>query len=384
MKSLLKTTMAVLGLLFISDLSIAQTWSLTGNAATDPAVNFIGTTDSKALRFRTNNNVRMSILSNGKVGIGISSPVWKLDVKGGSVNTDSAYRINGVQVLATNNNLLQVGSGNSYVGIGTSNPAAPLHVSTTFQEAFRLTGGTSQFYSTGMYMTFYENTNYRGYIGSFSGASSDMDFGTGGGNTTGSVHLVISASPRFTLNSAGNVGVGTTTPVSRLSVVQTGTASPTFELTNTSKGPNISYGHFGATGDWYLRSAANSGYVILQDQSAGVVGVGTTYVPAGYKMSVNGKVICTELKVQLLASWPDYVFKPDYKLMNLSELSDFINANGHLPGIPSADEVNSSAGVEVGEMQRLLVEKIEELTLYILKQEEKIQQLQQSVEQLKK
>jgi hypothetical protein len=88
--------------------------------------------------------------------------------------------------------------------------------------------------------------------------------------------------------------------------------------------------------------------------------------------------------VQLLASWPDYVFKPDYKLMNLSELSDFINANGHLPGIPSADEVNNSAGVEVGEMQRLLVEKIEELTLYILKQEEKIQQLQQSVEQLKK
>lgn len=376
--------MAVLGLLFISDLSIGQTWSLTGNAATDPAVNFIGTTDSKALRFRTNNNVRMSILSNGKVGIGINSPVWKLDVKGGSVNTDSVYRINGVQVLATNNNLLQVGSGSSYVGIGTSNPAAPLHVSSTFQEAFRLTGGTSQFNSTGMYMTFYENANYRGYIGSFSGASSDMDFGTGGGNTTGSVHLVISASPRFTLNSAGNVGIGTTTPVSRLSVVQTGTTSPTFELTNTSKGPNISYGHFGATGDWYLRSAANSGYVILQDQSAGVVGVGTTYVPSGYKMSVNGKVICTELKVQLLASWPDYVFKPDYKLMNLSDLSDFIGSNGHLPGIPSADEVNGAAGVEVGEMQRLLVEKIEELTLYILKQEEKIQQLQQSVEQLKK
>ena len=124
--------------------------------------------------------------------------------------------------------------------------------------------------------------------------------------------------------------------------------------------------------------------MILQDQSAGVVGVGTTYVPAGYKMSVNGKVICTELKVQLLASWPDYVFKPDYKLMKLSDLSDFINTNGHLPGIPSSDDVNSSAGVEVGEMQRVLVEKIEELTLYILKQEEKIQQLNQAVEQLKK
>lgn len=384
MKPLFNSIMAVVALVLLSDMSFAQTWSLTGNAATDPAVNFIGTTDNKSLKFKTNNYVRMTILSNGKLGIGIGTPIWKLDVKGGSINTDSVYRINGLQVLAANNGLVQLGSGTSFVGVGTANPAAPLHVSTTNQEAFRLTGGTSQFNSTGMYMTFYENTNYRGYIGSFAGASADMDFGTGGGNTTGSVHLVISAAPRFTLNSSGNVGIGTTTPVSRLSLVQTGTSSPTFELTNTSKGPNISYGHFGATGDWYLRSAANAGSVILQDQSAGVVGVGTTYVPAGYKMSVNGKVICTELKVQLLASWPDYVFTPEYKLMNLSDLSNFIHANGHLPGIPSADEVNGAAGVEVGEMQRVLVEKIEELTLYILKQEDKIQQLQQAVEQLKK
>ncbi|MFN0188925.1 MAG: hypothetical protein ACKVQV_09500 [Bacteroidia bacterium] len=385
MKSKFKFYLTVFVLTFIVEASNAQNWLLSGNAGTNPSADFIGTTDSKTFRIRTNNLNRMSILQNGKVGIGINSPEWKLDVKAGSINTDSVYRINGVQVLSLNGvNSLQLGPGSNFVGIGTANPLTPLHITTANQEPLRIAGSTSLINGTGMFMSFYENNIYRGYIGSYSGASTDVDFGTGSGNANGSVHLTIGAIPRFTLTSSGHVGIGTTSPVSKLSVIQTGTTTPSFELSNTSKGPNISYGHFGANGDWFLRSAANNGYVILQDQSAGYVGVGTTYVPSGYKMAVNGRVICTELKVQLASAWPDYVFKPEYSLMSLPELSSFINSNGHLPGIPCAETVESSNGIEVGEMQRLLVEKIEELTLYILKQEEKIQQLQQSVEQLKK
>jgi hypothetical protein len=385
MKSKLKFYLAAFFVAINVSTISAQNWLLSGNAGTNPSSDFIGTTDSKTFRIRTNNLNRISVLQNGKVGIGINSPEWKLDVKSGSINTDSLYRIKGLQVLNLNSvNNLQLGSGNSLVGIGTSTPLSLLHLNTTSQEVLRLVGGTSTFNGTGMFMSFYENGIYRGYIGSYSGASSDLDFGTGAGNTAGSVHLTLDAVPRFTLASTGHVGIGTTSPVSKLSVIQTGTSNPTFELSNTSKGPNVSYGHFGTNGDWYLRSASNVGLVVLQDQSAGVVGVGTNYVPSGYKMSVNGRIICTELKVQLFASWPDYVFKPDYELMSLSDLNSFIKTNGHLPGIPSAETVASNDGLEVGEMQRLLVEKVEELTLYILKQEEKIQQLQNSVEQLKK
>lgn len=456
MKTNLTIQWVVISFLF-TQAAMGQNWTLSGNAGTDPNVNYLGTTDSKSLKIKTNNTTRIFIGSTGKVGIANQSPVWRLDVKSGSINTDSLYRINGAPVLNASASGIQIGAASAKVGIGTSTPSdalqvvgtiaatggkstdwnsafswgnhatqgylkgagltanrlplwngtamvnsgitesggfigvgisspvAPLHISSNNQESMRLNGGTSLFNGTGTFMSIYEGGAYRGYLGSYSGVAEDVDFGTGGTNTTGNVHLVIAATPRFTLNSSGNVGIGTTTPVSRLSVVQIGTTNPTFELTNTSKGPNISYGHFGATGDWYLRSAANAGKVILQDQSAsGTVAIGTTYVPAGYKLAVSGKVICSELKVQLPAAWPDYVFGEDYSLMSLTDLRNYVNANHHLPGFPSAEVVESNGGVEVGEMQRLLMEKVEELTLYILQQEEKIRNLQTAVEQLKK
>jgi len=452
-----KWILIILALFMVNTMNGQTGWSLNGNAGTDPAVNFIGTTDNKTFKIKTNNVTRINIISSGKVGIGNFTPVWRFDVQGGSINTDSLYRIKGASVLSANASGIQIGAtgakvgigtaspvdalqvvgtisatgGNSTnwnsafswgnhgtqgylkgagltanrltlwngstlvnssitetggsIGIGTASPAAFLHVNTTGQEVARFTGGTSIFNATGMFMSLYESGNYRGYIGSYSGAAQDVDFGTGGTNTTGSVHLTIAATPRLTVNPSGNTGIGTTNPVSRLSVEQTGTLFPTMELINNSKGPNISYAHFGTSGDWYLRSAANAGKVILQDQSStGTVAIGTTYVPFGYKLAVSGKVICSELKVQLPASWPDYVFGDDYSLMSLSELRSYVDNHHHLPGIPSAEAVENNGGVEVGEMQRLLVEKVEELTLYILQQDEKIRNLQTAVEQLKK
>jgi len=63
--------------------------------------------------------------------------------------------------------------------------------------------------------------------------------------------------------------------------------------------------------------------------------------------------------------WVDYVFKKDYKLMPLSELNAFIRENNHLPEIPTSDEVREN-GIELGEMNALLLKKIEELTLYVI------------------
>ena len=79
--------------------------------------------------------------------------------------------------------------------------------------------------------------------------------------------------------------------------------------------------------------------------------------------------------MNLVVDWPDYVFDNDYKLLSLSETKSFIDQHGHLPGIPSADEISTKEGFEVGEMQRLLLEKVEELTLHVISLQEEIDRL---------
>ncbi|SNR62861.1 hypothetical protein SAMN04488009_2832 [Maribacter sedimenticola] len=106
---------------------------------------------------------------------------------------------------------------------------------------------------------------------------------------------------------------------------------------------------------------------------SGKVGIGTT-MPGNYELAVNGEIRAKEIKVET-ANWPDYVFTKNYKLLSLEEVQKHIDKNGHLPNIPSATEIETN-GVELGEMNRLLLEKIEELTLYIIRQEERIKILE--------
>jgi hypothetical protein len=88
-------------------------------------------------------------------------------------------------------------------------------------------------------------------------------------------------------------------------------------------------------------------------------------VASGYKLSVDGKVACEEVRVELSEAWPDYVFDQEYHLMPLHDLKEYITEYHRLPGLPSAVEVSQS-GIEIGDTQRKLVEKIEELTLYVI------------------
>jgi hypothetical protein len=117
-------------------------------------------------------------------------------------------------------------------------------------------------------------------------------------------------------------------------------------------------------------SSANGG------TSTGDVGIGTTDIPNGYKLAVNGKIITTELKVQLKNLWPpDYVFEKDYKLLSIAELKQFIETHKHLPEIPSG-KIMLDEGINTSEMLMGLLKKVEELTLYII-------QLQSEIESLK-
>ncbi|MEP7168008.1 MAG: tail fiber domain-containing protein [Bacteroidota bacterium] len=91
----------------------AQSWSLTGNTGTNSSTNFIGTKDNVNFKIRTKNNVRMTITSGGKIAIGNGLPAFKLDVQGGSINTDSVYRIGGNTILSVK------GASNTFVGINS-------------------------------------------------------------------------------------------------------------------------------------------------------------------------------------------------------------------------------------------------------------------------
>jgi hypothetical protein len=114
--------------------------------------------------------------------------------------------------------------------------------------------------------------------------------------------------------------------------------------------------------------------------SAGMVSIGTTRTPLGYKLAVGGKIISEEVVVRIQANWPDYVFASDYKLPPLSEIAKFVKQHKHLPNFPVAEEVSVN-GVAIGELNVALVQKVEELTLYLIEQEKRIQALEKFVTQ---
>lgn len=107
------------------------------------------------------------------------------------------------------------------------------------------------------------------------------------------------------------------------------------------------------------------------------INIGRSASCGGCKLAVNGVVKATEVNVAAVSNWPDYVFSEGYQLRSIEEVESFVEENGHLPGMPSAASV-SKTGVSLGDMNAKLLEKIEELTLYMidLKKENKKLQLQ--------
>jgi hypothetical protein len=93
-----------------------------------------------------------------------------------------------------------------------------------------------------------------------------------------------------------------------------------------------------------------------------------------FQLNEDGVLRTRTVKIDTY-DWPDYVFKPHYELLPLSQVKAYIDANGHLPEVPSAQQTESE-GINVGEMNKILLKKVEELTLYILQQEERIKALE--------
>lgn len=205
---------------------------------------------------------------------------------------------------------------------------------------------------------------------------------------------------KLRITSEGNVGIGTTTPGSKLQVA--GTIS-TVDLPNIigSSTPviygNVSnkYPTFGISINHVVEDAGSNHYGMallttdsfltgrtekMRIAANGNVGIGTINPDA--KLAVNGTIHSKEVIVDL-NNWPDYVFQPQYNLRTLTEIKRFIAQNQHLPEMPSAAEVEAK-GINLGEMNKLLTKKVEELTLYLLDKDNEVNMLKMNVTSLEK
>lgn len=176
---------------------------------------------------------------------------------------------------------------------------------------------------------------------------------------------------------AGNTLIGTNVDAGyKLNV--NGSANISGGVLSSSVGIN------GSAGAYQLQVNGTSNFQnTLSATSAnfsGPVGIGTTN-PGPYSLAVEGTVAARKIKVTMVSPWADYVFNDSYVLRPLSELASYIKQNKHLPDIPAEREVKE-AGIDISETTALLLKKIEELTLYIIKQEEQINQLTKDVKLL--
>ena len=197
----------------------------------------------------------------------------------------------------------------------------------------------------------------------------------------------VSQSNSIVLGANANIGIGTSAPANKLEVVSAATNTSGLRLTNlknSSPATVLNTNKFltvDANGDVIMGSTNSSARVAategtgweadgenLKNTNTGGVVVGdVSSTPAGYKLYVAGGVLTEKVKVAVksTADWSDRVFDPAYRLRSLNEVNRFIQQNKHLPGVASAEEAVKE-GVDVGQMQAKLLEKVEELTLYMI------------------
>ncbi|HRJ86091.1 MAG TPA: hypothetical protein PK753_10495 [Ignavibacteria bacterium] len=289
-----------------------------------------------------------------------------------SLNIYSQWNYNGNDIYYNNGN----------VGIGTTTPTGKFTVTGGFH--LHETSDANLRMTMGYYKSPFINLEY-GFINT-------LDWST---NPPTARNLVINS--QVSNDAWGNVGIGPLVPIQALDIggrlnIRKGViqnydpANPILVngtedlgLYSTRNGFNIRIVTKSAPIQFYtngLFAPVGGEIPAMQITQNGNVGIGTLTTDATYLLSVKGKIRAEEIRVQ--TGWADFVFKPEYKLLSLSELESYIKENGHLPEIPSEQEVTNN-GVELGNISSKLLQKIEELTLYVIEQQKEIEKLKYSI-----
>lgn len=365
------------------------------NAANDVSASIVvhdGTLRPKGFYIRTGNDYRMKISEDGSVGIGTLSPASKLDVRGnltiGNQGDNSYIKMNaannvsasiGVQDDANLGRGFYVKTGDRYrmkinedglVGIGTSQPVSKLDV------RGNLTVG---------------NQGDNSVINMNAANGKSASIGVQNDNNDG-FYIKTGGEYRMHVNQNGNVAIGNLSRFSGgyklgvdgkvyckgLSVGHTSDNSGINFYANNDKNAQIGVQDDSDAG-FYIKT--NGRYRMHVNQNGNVTIGNTAQVSGNYKLAVDGKIKCRELRVDI-SGWADFVFEKEYSLRPLEEVEQFIRNKGHLPDVPSETEVLEN-GADLGKMDAILLQKIEELTLYMIDMKKENQQLREEVQALK-
>jgi hypothetical protein len=365
--------------------------------------------------------------TTGKVGIGTNNPQELLHINGAIRGYDS---IEGMLRINTGHGFLDIGPKNTgYSHFYTDRSKfyfnKPIYVNSGMIGSYHTnnlslhTHGTARMtilnpngnvgvglenpltYTAGYYtpidFLYKDSANPTARIAAYhDGSGSKLVFGTSNSYASGITNSAM------TIDRLGKVGIGTSTPGKTLDVMGgaafqgnhiylRNTASPVnnqtwgmvvsssngqFNLGPASDTPP-SGGSLSAVPFILQQGAPNYSFMV---NSLGNVGIGTPNPQS--KLAVNGKVTCKEVEVTL-SGWADFVFADDYDLMPLEKVEQHIQKNKHLPDIPSEKEVLES-GVNLGEMQTKLLQKVEELTLYMIALQKENEWLKERVSSLEK
>ena len=357
----------------IAQTPIQTEWSLNGNSLSGQE--FLGTTNPFPLRFYVNGALcGIFSHSDGYFGVGINTPQNPLHIH--SNGTRSSY---------LGNTDILLGMDRDGMSDDSSSMRTPSAITSNYYSGLQITNAATNATSgDGLLLYIHGNQGFLRHL-------EDEPFTIGVNETD-----IMNFTPQ------GYVGIGTDEPFQMLHVME-GNILISKKPNANNRAPGSVNGSmlFGAVidnntpnGRWGIEyvNDNNAGYGLNfwqphgQNQSTvnyrlfladdGNIGIKTNHPQA--ELSVNGTVLAKAVRVNTSAAyWPDYVFANDYRMMSLSELESYVNENKHLPGIPSASEVEEKGSVDLGEMNTLLLQKVEELTKYII-------DLQKQIDELKK